>query len=167
MHPPPAQVRAILELHLNRPARPGQPPLQRPIASIKVIKSYQTVTMQHRARERPRRRPSGKTPTGFVRASFSSPRAHRGRRMDPEQVMSAPPPTPVIPTNRPPTNPQTEYNGSIACMADFRLLAVSPEEPMRQCRRFDARLGPSVRDRVYVPSTEELPLPRNICGTRC
>src|SRR6266851_4109229 len=123
MHLPPAQVRAILELHLNRPARPGQPPLQRPIASIKVIKSYQTVTMQHRARERPRRRPSGKTPT--------------------------------------------EYNGSIACMADFRLLAVSPEEPMRQCRRFDARLGPSVRDRVYVPSTEELPLPRNICGTRC
>jgi hypothetical protein len=32
-------------------------------------------------------------------------------------VMSEPPPTPVIPTNRPPTNPQIEYSGSIASMA--------------------------------------------------
>ncbi len=42
------------------PARPGPPPLRRPIASIKVIKSYQTVTIQRPTRERPRRRPSGK-----------------------------------------------------------------------------------------------------------
>jgi hypothetical protein len=39
-------------------------------------------------------------------------------------VMSDPPPTPVIPTSRPPTNPQTEYSGFIACMAGFRALTV-------------------------------------------
>src|SRR6266496_1051819 len=43
-------------------------------------------------------------------------------------VMSDPPPTQVIPTNRPPTNPQTEYSGSIACMAGFRLLVMARRE---------------------------------------
>jgi hypothetical protein len=33
--------------------------------------------------------------------------------------MSDPPPTPVIPTNRPLTNPQIEYSGPIAYMAGF------------------------------------------------
>ena len=39
-------------------------------------------------------------------------------------VMSDPPPTPVIPTSRPPTNPQIEYNGAIASMPGFGALAV-------------------------------------------
>jgi len=63
-------------------------------------------------------------------------------------VMSDPPPTPVIPTNRPPTNPQTEYSGSIACMAGFRLLAMSRrKKAMRQYRRFDDEIR-SIRPRA-------------------
>src|SRR5216683_1500504 len=73
-------------------------------------------------------------------------------------VMSDPPPTPVIPTNRPPTNPQTEYSGSIACMAGFRLLAMSRrKKAMRQYRRFDDEIR-SIRPRSSLrPSSEELP----------
>src|SRR6266536_4947161 len=47
-------------------------------------------------------------------------------------VMSDPPPTPVIPTNRPPKNPHTEYSGSIAYMAGLPLGSVATEKSMRQ-----------------------------------